>query len=521
MKSILIALLGALVLVCAASAQTGEPAGDLVMLRLADGSFLWGRIASHDAERVSFERLDNGGTVRVPWTRLDPVQSGELQERFGYVDHSGDELMVEADRLTLADGSEVIGKIINRTESELYVKTSHSLVPVPIARLRGAATIVQVPALDVYSREELYRSELDKLDKASASSEFELARFCERINDFAHALEHFQAAQALDASFQPSDVKQAIARSTLKASSQAQLDELYKIDSLRARGKFDAALAACDQFEQKYADSPLRADSAKKRQQIKKGRDAALRELVARSFYRWADVLIAKVARNPQMTLEASLAYLEDKLTDEIVTAMHKELQHAIGESLTPEEVRKVWQSRKTIRFRRASYGQGTWLLGEKQARAGLEEEKKEEGPKSEKDAERSKLEEKLKRYLQNQQVLQKKKADSKEQGPSEQEVFWSTWTSTSRSYWLLAYYAEHGGELKLRNVDFSNCPDCNGTGVREIINTGSARSNPNQGGGGRSGGNSTGNSPNSANNDMIDCPLCHSIGVLRRVNYW
>ena len=35
-------------------------------------------LAQHDAQTLHFRRLDNGGLVRVPWSRLDPAQSDEL-----------------------------------------------------------------------------------------------------------------------------------------------------------------------------------------------------------------------------------------------------------------------------------------------------------------------------------------------------------------------------------------------------------------------------------------------------------
>jgi hypothetical protein len=58
---------------------------------------------------------------------------------------------------------------------------------------------------------------------------------------------------------------------------------------------------------------------------------------------------------------------------------------------------------------------------------------------------------------------------------------------------------------MRLRKpVHFRNCPDCNGSSVREIINTGSART-------GAAG----------ANTQLIQCPLCMGVGVQRRVDFW
>jgi endogenous inhibitor of DNA gyrase (YacG/DUF329 family) len=49
----------------------------------------------------------------------------------------------------------------------------------------------------------------------------------------------------------------------------------------------------------------------------------------------------------------------------------------------------------------------------------------------------------------------------------------------------------------------FRNCPECGGKGVREIINTGSARSNS-----------------RGAQTQIIACPTCHHVGIWRRISF-
>src|SRR5210317_1732028 len=142
-----------------APAPAAPATGEVALLRLYEGDILWGRLAEHDARGIVFERLDNGGRVHLPWSRLDPVQAEGFQEAFGYVDHTQEELMIEADRLVLVDGLEWIGRIVNRTPEEIHLKTARELVRIPKLRLRGAATVVQAPALDVYTGEELYQQE--------------------------------------------------------------------------------------------------------------------------------------------------------------------------------------------------------------------------------------------------------------------------------------------------------------------------------------------------------------------------
>jgi len=502
-----------------APAQDSEgetaPITEVMLLKLVDGSSLWGRITGHDSERVAFQRLDNGGVVRLPWKQLEPKQSGELLEEFGYVDHSGEELTVEVDRLMLDDGTEIIGRIVSRTEEEIYVKTADRLVPVPKKRISGAVTSVVVPALDVYTREELYRAEAEKLDAQSAQSQFDLAKFCERIYDFTRALEHYKEALRLDPKLD--GVKPNIDRVQLKAANQVQLDFLYQVDSKRARGQFDAALKDLEIFLQKWPDSNLRAEVDRKKKQVEKARLQTMREMVVQQWYKWSERLTTQQARLEGATLEAGLNYATEKLKDDVLSAVTKDLQRTVGASVKPEEVKKLWDERKRGRFKRASYGQGTWLLGDAAAikEYGKDKPPAAEAPKTGAEAERAKLEDKIKRYLENQQRVAKKKtaAGPKEGEESEQEVFWRTWTSYARAQWLLAFYAENGGDLRIVKEELSNCPDCGGTGTREMINTGSARSNPQ--------GQQAGQGSNSAGLVVVDCPSCHRVGRIRRVNFW
>src|SRR5262249_45894515 len=142
--------------------------------------------------------------------------------------------------------------------------------------------------------------------------------------------------------------------------------------------------------------------------------------------------------------------------------------------SVTPDQVAKYWKERKGGRWRRANYGPGTWLLGDSEARKGLEDDKAaaaKDAPKSETDVARAKLEERIKRYLANQEIVRKAKQANPDD-ENENEKFWMEYSPASRAGWMLAYYVEHAGDMHLRKASFVNCPDCGGKGAREVINT-------------------------------------------------
>lgn len=498
-------LIAAGLLAGALRAQTADDplAAELTMLRLYDGSILWGRIADTDAQALSFVRLDNGGKLRVPWSRLDPVLADELMEKLGYIDHSGEELMIEAERLVLTDNTEIIGRIVNRTDNELWVKTADAVQPVPKLKLRGASTTVQVPALDVFTREELYQQEVVRLEAGSAQSLWDLGVYCERIFDFAHAVEHLAAAQTLDPAFKTGEIAAALARNQRKLTDQVQIDALREVDRLRARLKFDEAEQACEAFLEKFAASPLKADAQKKKLQVQKARDKFLAEKTVDLWHDWLGRLTQGAGRENKMTLEAALSYLDEKLAADVLLNVHKSLTR-YSPSVTPEQATKYWKERQGGRYRKIGYGHGTWLLGDSVARKGLEPEKAEEKPLSETDAARAKLEERYKRFLQNQEVV--KKAQTAVEGEvNEQELFWMEYSPTSRGHWMLAHYVENSGDMQIRSVGFTNCPDCGGTGVREVVNLAPVAK---QG------------QPVPSASQLVNCPTCHHVGVFRSVSY-
>jgi hypothetical protein len=144
-----------------------------------------------------------------------------------------------------------------------------------------------------------------------------------------------------------------------------------------------------------------------------------------------------------------------------------------------------------------------TWLLGEEDALKNGPDAKPEAKEKAtERDQERENLEKKMERFLKNQQMAR----GAGRSAEDEQEIddFWSTLTAATRKAWLVAYYAENGGDMLLKpKAELSPCPTCGGTGAREVLYTGSARSN----------------SP-SAGMKLVPCETCHSIGRIRRVRY-
>lgn len=486
-----------------------QPASDPAparMLRMRNGSILWGSILDHDQESLSFRRLDNGGTVHLPWSLLDPQEEEGLRLTFGYVESSIEEMMIDADRILLVDGTEIVGRITDRTATDMWVKTAQDFLPIPLGRIAGS-TIVKVPALDIYSREELYQQKARELQDAllqegpaAAPAHFELAQFSEQLFDYIHAVEHYEAVQRLDPDYEAETLGTILARARTKAELQNQVDHLQEIDLWRARKQYARALELIASFPELYPDTELMEDFAKVRERVRKSQERDLRDEVVRSWNSWTRRLAQKAARRFD-TYEETLNYLDATMGEDVVAAVQEDMQR-IAPDIQQDEVRALFFERKGGRFRQASYGLGTWLLGEDRARAGLE--KKEEGDEPEKgsaEEARRQIEDKIKRYLKNQELARKAKASgtSEEDDP---ETFWKTFPSGNRSQWILAYYVENSGDYTLEKIRFRNCRECGGTGARHVVFTGGAANRNNSG------------------ERLVPCPSCRSIGVIRMVRY-
>lgn len=472
---------------------------EVIMLRLRDGSIRWGAIEEHSSSGLRFRLLDTGGVASVDWRFLDPAQDLELRTRFGYVDTTGDEEMIEADKLVLRSGDEVIGKIVGRTDQEILLKVRGTVLPVPTVNVRSASSGLQVPALDVYTKDELYNLERATVDLEDAAQQWELARFCERILDFQRALEHYQAVAELDPDFQDGSLEAVLARVTIKAERQEQVDYLNQVDHLKRRKRYSDALDQLVAFDGLYPDSPLAEDRNKLEKRVLEARAEHAADIVRLSWFRRMERLAAQAAR--EMGYEGALAYLDDAMRQDLLSQVTDDVRK-IWPDVPDEAIAQLWLERDRGRWRPASYGLGTWLLGEDGALAGLEASEEPKEQQSDTDAQRAALDERLNRFLKNQES-QRRARRSQEQD-EDVEAYWAQLPHSARTNWLVAYFVENSGLFDLREKpELHNCRECGGTGVREVIYTGSARSDSVGGG-----------------TQRQVCETCKGIGRTRRIRY-
>lgn len=485
-----------------AAAQAADPGADaaseeVLMVKLKTGSFQWATLEDHSEQALTFRRIDNGGVVSVPWSMVEPQQELELRTRFGYVDLTGDEILIQAEKLILADGREVIGLKQGETDDMILFLTQGKTLQIPKALVRNYVGGLQVPALDVKSKEDLYREQELALDLETPEGNWELAEFCERILDFQRAKEHYEAVRELDPSFQQKELEVILSRIQVKVDNQEQVDFLANVDLLMRRDKFDEAFKELELFDTTYPDSELQTDRLKLEQRVERARDDFMRTEVPKAWFSWMGRLAAKAAR--EKTFEGALAYLEEDFHNEIVQNVTEKLKKNWAQ-LEEDQVRQFFLERKQGRWKAASYGLGTWLLGEDDALKGIAPEVQ-EAPKSARDQAREDQAEKIQRWLRNQEMA--KRASRSEEDEEEVETAWKLLSSPARRNWMIAYYAENSGDLSVRpKPELRDCTECGGRGVREIIFSGSARQDATSGA------------------TQVACPTCHGLGRTRRIRY-
>jgi tetratricopeptide (TPR) repeat protein len=502
-------------------APQAEPSldGTPTMLRLRSGAIQWGEVLEHTPDGVVFKRLDTGGVVRLSWTFLDPTQERAMRTEFGYIDTSSEVLYVDADRLILVDGKEVTGLIVDQGEGRIRVKTESGLIDVPSARVRAVSGGVQVPALEVYTRDELIQKRLAEAPPVDAEALYDFGGFCEQILAFSHSLDAYEKAVELDPAFRAAEMPGLIARTVKKVEQQAQLEYLAEVDLLKRRKQFDEAMKSLTLFPDKFPNSPLEGDRLKLTKRVEDAQEDYVREVVQRGWYRWTERLAAQAAR--KMGFSEALGFAEEKLHQDVLTAVVDDAREW-NQELEEDTVLQMWLERKVSRYRVASYGLGTWLLGEDSALAGSPQSNQAAESASEVDSERAALEEKIRKFLQSQKTAGRSSALAGEGDEDDVESFWKMLSSTSRSSWIVAYYAENSGDMEIKDPpELRNCPTCAGRGVIEMVVSDSNGSSG-QGGGGRGGGRGGGGQESRGRGGLatLACDTCKGIGRIRRIRY-
>jgi hypothetical protein len=326
---------------------------------------------------------------------------------------------------------------------------------------------------------------------------FAMGVYLESVTHYQMALNYYTAIQEMDATYK-ADVmaqKTRLMQDKLQEADATQvLDEAKK---LAYRNKFALALQRIEEFEETFPESRQVGYKEKLKSEILVKRRQYYQIKIIPDYFSYMDRVASKVAANKEFELEDVLDYAVEQMGMDIRTRLAEIYKIDIT------EVEDLWINRRGGSPRRSSYGTGTFILGpdkakeipEKEGEEKKEEEKEEEAPKS--------LDERLKKRIEE---LKKQKAQSKgkkrggrfriEDVGRSPEQWWASESMANRKRFLMCYYAEESGDLKILNVHLYPCQHCHGKGWLEQIST-------------------TGEE-----NQKVPCEVCKTLAVERTVIY-
>lgn len=437
-------------------------------VQLQDGRLLVGEVQNVTGEGLVLVRVDTGGVLQLRWDHLSAESAADLKRAFNISVEDDSEVMVEADVLTYVAPTgaieEVIGKHVGSDGTVINIRTHGLVVPVP-KRTLNSWTKRPVPALSVFTKEELYQAKLAEVAPGEdADKHILLADILSRVGDYERALQHLQRAESLGNSKQPQALRAKLERVNLYKDAAGERGLLDKIKTSRARKDFVRGRDLIAEFEKKYPKSTLTPELLAEKQRFEAARE---RYYVARVFEAW-NQMVTIVAKGKVVesgaTLQAVREYGE--------SGMGKEIRKRVAERLTlPDaEVGDLWGKRISsgiaTNSTQYSYGIGSWVLGDKQILAKTQQEKAQATGGKEKTQQQQqdeRLQRKIQDFLKRSQEAQKNAGNAPKEATDED--WWKDASPDERVNFLRSYYAEFSGDMELVSAHVSPCRTCGGDG--------------------------------------------------------
>lgn len=493
MKNLMVWIADTLLLLLLCLPQSGDPQ----VLRLQDGRLLVGELIDHDLEGLVFRRAEDGGVLALPWSRLFVGESDRIRSELGYqLDTSVP--MVTADRLILVDGTERLGRIVRRDDRLIELRTRNTLVAVPRSRLAAPPDQLQVEAAQILTPDQFYGETVAAVSADDALAQFQYALKLKAMFALEQAGTHFGLARGLAAGDNALLVRIDGAMVQLAQSmenrDQAELLDLAK--QAMHRQEFVQAEAHLADFASRFPDSPLEVRYGDLLDRLDRDRERAIERHLARRWYTVASAIIRRRSTDRTATPDEIMSWIESDVPTQVRQQLLEEVQD-LDDQIDTSAIDGAWAGRVPAgaKGHQASYGIGSWLLGEERARAGLGSEE-EDDDSGKTDAEKQ-LEERMRRFLENM-------SRSGSSGSAEEEVapedWWRRSSATERYQWMLAYYAEFSGDYEITSVRFEDCHECGGIGTLTQTSLGGNAERPRE--------------------RRKPCPVCHTVGVRRAVHF-
>lgn len=495
MRASLLWIALSLTLPCAGVRAQAEAQDEV--LRLRSGRLVIGEIRNHDLDGVEVVSARDGARFRLVWADFFPGEAERLKRSLGYrVGTVAPEVV--ADRLLLKDGSVRLGRILRRDERGIELRNRNTTLVIPIQRLAAPPERISVPADQILTPEQFYAERAQSIDTEDAMAHYDFARELEAVFALQKAKEHMENARKLaDASGDSALLRRVAGASeqlALRLENLEQAEVLEEVRQLMHRERFIEAAELLDGFEERFPGSPLAGEARDLQARFAEEREQAMARYVNRNWFNTAVALLKREALRREESIDGIMGWVESDLPIEIRTRLAEELQR-FQPNVELSQVDALWQARYDHGAQRhqATFGDGSWVLGEDRARAGLD--KSQEDPESGGRTEAEKqFRERVQRYLKN---LNRARQQGSGDGEDPQD-WWRGASPVERFQFLLAYYAEHGGDYQVTSPHFDRCPTCAGSGVIGFIDIGSQGSKERK----------------------ERCPRCHGVGVRRAVTF-
>jgi len=462
-KPAAIMLVAALGLAVFAGPAPGE------IIRLRNGIEVHCEVLKFDAENgVTIRRCDNGGVVALRWEHIIDADVAALKAARGYTDMEPEPILIRAQRLFLASGDHVIGVQIESARPEAITLRRLGKDHTYLQSQVTAIETIEVEARAVYTLGELYEQKIGAAMPRTALDHFKLAVFCESVADYARALEHFRTAAKLDPGFKPDLVAHKIERMHVKQAETGATGLLDEIQNKLYRKKFALALELCDRFAADFQGSRQRGELENLRGAIAKKRHAHFQQQILGDYFIFMDRIAMKIASDRTISYGNAIGYTQREMAADIRAALAKRYGMEI------DEIDDLWQNRGDAHLRSATYGAGTFILGNRSALLPREQQEREE---KEEEKKAATADEQLRRKIEKLkqaralQLQQQKRFRSYLPDVGRTMVqWWLTSSVRDRKQHLCAYFAEYSDDLQIRRVRFPECATCAGRGWFEYF---------------------------------------------------
>lgn len=475
-----------------------QDGGDQVV-RLRDGRMLVGAIVEHDLDGFMLTTARDGGRYTLVWSDLFPGEADRLRDAFGYRNQT-QVPMTTAHRILLSNGRELIGRIMRQDNRNIQLRSRDTTTLVPLNQMAAPPESVVVEAASILTPEQFYGERLPQIDATDALAQFEFAQELEVMFALEQALAHYILCGTLADAAGDDALSKRVAGAVTKVeklvANRAEAEHLESVRHLMHRERFTEAEEMLTEYDGLFPSAALRGEYLDIVDRFGERRDAAVTRYLERHWFNRALKVLKRKALDKDLRMDEVTPWLEGELPVMIRQQLLTEIT-SMDTDLNLDTIDERWLARLDIQatVHTAGFGDGSWVLGEERAKAGLHDAEGEDENDG-KSEEQRKMEERMKRYMDNLEAGRRAKANKDED--ISPEDWWRRASVTQRFQWLLAYYAEFSGDYEIVNVRFALCASCAGQGFLETIEVSSSGSGKKR----------------------RKCPTCHGVQVKRTVTF-